>query len=202
MTNKIQLLITPLLISSLALVGCKTTKGIKSLGTFKPDAAGNRPTSVHWAYMDSNIRQSVIVVNKNGEAYIVSEPSPDTAVKATMDLASQLKYEDSVDAELKLKYATEVAQLGKRTVATTVLRDALYKMSELRAAGNELKEHEIGLFETILATAERIAIAELTEKQSELIREINMAYEAIPDHERAGKELERFNKILDVLDTE
>jgi hypothetical protein len=182
--------------------GCKTTKGIKSLGTFKPDENGKRPTSVHWAYMDSNVRQSVIVVTEDGKAYIISEPSPDTAVQASLDLAGELKYLEEVDANLKLKYATEVAQLGKRTVATTVLRDALYKLSELRAAGNTITAEEKELFTTILATAERIALAELTEQQADLIREINEAYNEIPEADRTGLEVERFSRILGILDTE
>ena len=160
--------------------GC-THKGIKPLKSFHKDSG---LTSVNWAYMNSNYRQSVIIVKPDGMAYILSEPAPDTAVKASVDVGAKLSYE-GVTAETQVKYATEVTQLAKRTVAVSVLRDALYKLSELRAAGGTIKPEEIALFQTILSTAENIALAETIQSKADLVKQLDKTGSSLSSDERA-----------------
>ncbi|MCX7092325.1 MAG: hypothetical protein NTY50_02570 [Methylobacter sp.] len=75
---------------------------------------------------------------------ICAEPVPDVALEHTSEIAGSAKLPETVDAELKAKFANEVIQLAGRTQTILFLREAMYRLCEQGVNGNlapgEVKE--------------------------------------------------------------
>lgn len=112
----------------------------------------------------------------NKKAYSLSEPPPDAILERTTKLANSLAVENktsntNLNTDQKLELASKVVTLGERTVAVNVLRDALFRLSELNI-NNENKKLEDGykiLFDSILSTAKKIALADLKNAEAKKI---------------------------------
>lgn len=92
-------------------------------------------TAHHVSY-DASRRGSIIFKGKDNNTIMLSEPPPDIATKLATDLGAKVNVTNQVDASLYMSTAKEIASLGKRTASVNMLRDALYKLSEMRMAGN------------------------------------------------------------------
>lgn len=90
--------------------------------------------ATHVSY-DASRRGSLIYEN-DGKMTMLSEPPPDIATKLATDLGAKVNGVDELDIEAYLSTSKEIASLGKRTASVNMLRDALYKLSEMRMSGN------------------------------------------------------------------
>lgn len=82
--------------------------------------------------------------NSNTRFAICAEPAPDVALAHTTEIVGSAKLPETVDAELKVKFANEVVQLAGRTQTILFLREAMYRLCEQGVNGNlapgEVKE--------------------------------------------------------------
>jgi len=98
---------------------------------------------------------------KDGNLSIVSEPSPDAAKEITASLglkASSL--EGIANPELKAEYANKVVDLASRSQSLQVLREAMYRLSEIGTSQNLKPDQIAGLYIKVLKTVETIALTE------------------------------------------
>ena len=107
--------------------------------------------------------------------YTISEVQPDVAISSILELSSKLKKGEEFTAEQTLNISRTVAQLGERTEAVNILRDALHRLSEIRNNGTKIDKETKEIFDAILLTVKEIILtdkikaeAELTNKQLEL----------------------------------
>jgi hypothetical protein len=124
---------------------------------------------------DASIRASIVSVDEKGNVTYLSEVSPDAMVTAVTNLTSTLtgKLPNSVevDASQIVQITQSVTELGKRTVAVSILRDALYRLEEynmndeVRAELRDTLSSTYKLFLKTLEVAETIAKAELKAEQ-------------------------------------
>lgn len=80
---------------------------------------------------------------------VISEPPPDVATKLATDLGAKVNVNGAVETEAYLSTSKAIAELGKRTAAVNMLRDALYKMSEM-SLSQTLDSTTVKLFNKIL----------------------------------------------------
>jgi hypothetical protein len=109
---------------------------------------------------------------------VISEPPPDVIVTSVVDLLGKMDFgkagsAGSASGELKANIAQSVTELGKRTAAVNILRDALYRLQEMRN-NNHINSDEIGLFEKILAAATTIAKSDETTQKALLFKEASI----------------------------
>lgn len=83
-----------------------------------------------WSQYDATKRGSVMYVHK-GKIRVLAENAPDAALQSITDISAKVKGIESVDVEAAFKTQRTIAQLGKRTAAVNMLRDALYRLNEL-----------------------------------------------------------------------
>lgn len=83
-----------------------------------------------WSYYNANRRGSVMYV-KDGKIRVLAENAPDAAIQSITDISAKVKGIESVDVEAAFNTQRTIAQLGKRTAAVNMLRDALYRLNEL-----------------------------------------------------------------------
>lgn len=83
-----------------------------------------------WSQYDATKRGSVMYVHK-GKIRVLAENAPDAAIQSITDISAKVKGIESVDVEAAFKTQRTIAQLGKRTAAVNMLRDALYRLNEL-----------------------------------------------------------------------
>ena len=153
--------ITSLLILGLLTVNCT---GVKSLG----DGA-------YLAKYDAQKRGALIYKDDQGKVYTVSEVQPDVAISSILELSNKLKKGEEFTAEQTLNITRTVAQLGERTEAVNILRDALHRLSEIRNNTSTIDPETKEIFKMILSTVKEIistdkikAEAQLVSKQKEL----------------------------------
>lgn len=83
---------------------------------------------------DASRRGSILSFDSFGKMKILSEVQPDVAVTQTTELTSKLsaklKTGDSISAEQLTKITENLSELGERTAAVNMLRDALYRLEE------------------------------------------------------------------------
>lgn len=85
-----------------------------------------------WAHYDATKRGSMIYVDKSGNVRILAENPPDAAIQSITEISAkvgEIKGVGSVDAALKTQRS--IAELGKRTAAVNMMRDALYRLNEM-----------------------------------------------------------------------
>ncbi len=162
----------------LVVTGCGSKRvGIKPMPGFEDQT---RP-SVYWAYFDSNYRASVVYHDPEKKIVrVLSEVPPDTALSVIHELSSKINYKE-IEAEQTYHLTESVSELGKRTVAVNVLRDALYRLAEL-SSSKQINQNEKELFLEILKAATTIAIAEQERSKAQLS-------EAVAEEAKSRKEL-------------
>lgn len=141
--------IVSILIVSLFL-GCSTTKKINvpDIGITVIDYGADR-------------RGSYILNSKDGKHIIVSEPSPDVAQEITSSLGLSAKtIGDLIEPELKAAYANKVVDLASRSQTLQVLRESLFRLSEMGASSEITAEQRVTLYKKVLDTIRLIAATE------------------------------------------
>lgn len=84
-----------------------------------------------WANYDATRRGGLMYVSNEGTVRVLAENSPDAAIESINKLSTKVKVKDVVNVDATLETQRAIAELGKRTVAVNVLRDALYRINEM-----------------------------------------------------------------------
>mgnify|MGYP000901194857 CR=1 FL=1 len=123
--------------------------------------------------LKSDKRVSYFIYDKDSNrTYSLSEPPPDAILEKTVSVVNNVKVKDQVDVSQKMDLASKVIQLGERTVAVNILRDALFRLSEMNI-NNRNKPLEPGyksLFDSILSASKTIAITQELQAQVEKVK--------------------------------
>jgi type III secretion system FlhB-like substrate exporter len=131
--------------------GCQSTKRIDTnLGVSVIDYSANR--------------RGTYLIDKDKAPLIISEPAPDVATEIIAALGiSGESIGDIGSAELKAEYASKVVDLAKRSQTLQVLRESLFRLSEMSINTDVPPETRIALFIQVLETVKTIALTELVE---------------------------------------
>lgn len=121
----------------------------------------------HISY-DASRRGSLIYKDAKNNLVVISEPPPDVATKLATDLGAKVNVNGAVETEAYLSTSKAIAELGKRTAAVNMLRDALYKMSEM-SLSQTLDSTTVKLFNKILTSVENMHKAEMEQARTESI---------------------------------
>lgn len=125
------------LIVVFALYSCGSTS---KLSEIKDDKG---KVLAHHVSYDASKRGSLIYTDKKGNQIMISEPPPDVATKLATDLGAKVNPASGTEISAYMSTSKAIAELGKRTASVNMLRDALYKLSEMRMSGaidSETKE--------------------------------------------------------------
>ncbi len=154
-----QLLFLALFSSSVVLMGCTPTRTIdKTLKTSNDISVIDYDASRRGAYV--RVRASCEEPNLSNIT-IVAEPAPDVAKAYADYISASLKGVKGVDANIALQFNTQIVDLAKRSQTLQILREALYRISELQANG-AIKDDDVGkLYSETLKSVQAIALAEL-----------------------------------------
>ena len=153
-----------------------TTGCHKPIGTLYPVNLNNKGSGLLANY---NATQRGTTIIYNGTTYsVLSEVQPDAIVSNVTEILGKLNYSNGVNrisAESQVKIAESVTELGRRTAAVNILRDSLYRLSEMRLNG-DIKDIDAELFKSILDAVTTIVKAEALESQSKVTKESNILY--------------------------
>lgn len=122
----------------------------------------------YWFDYDAG-RRGAVLVPYNGRRSGVrfcAEPSPDIALKSTVDLIAKAQTPQGVSAEGSAKISTDAIALAGRTQTVVFLREALYRLCEQSLNGNLTQDQVAPLFGQILETSHKIAQAQLASEIS------------------------------------
>jgi outer membrane protein assembly factor BamE (lipoprotein component of BamABCDE complex) len=123
--------------------------------------------------LKSDKRVSYFIYDKDSNrTYTLSEPPPDAILEKTINVMNDIKYKDQVSTTQKLDLANKAIQLGERTVAVNILRDALFRLSEMNINNRNkpLEPTYKTLFDSILAASKSIALTQLLQAQVEKVK--------------------------------
>lgn len=148
-------LIAPILLVSLVF-GCSTTKKINV-----PD---DGITVIDYG---ADRRGSYLFKASDGKYIIVSEPSPDVAQEITSSLGLSAKtIGDLAEPELKAAYANKVIDLASRSQTLQVLRESLFRLSEMGASSDITTDQRVALYRKALDTIRLIAATEFADSDA------------------------------------
>ena len=103
--------------------------------------SGKVNPSLFWAHYDATQRGSMLYIGSDKKVRILAENPPDAAIQSIVKIGAELKGVDGIgDAELAFETQKSIAELGKRTAAVNMLRDALYRLNELYYANQDATE--------------------------------------------------------------
>lgn len=120
--------------------------------------------------LEGNKRVSYFIYDeRENRTYTLSEPPPDAILEKSLNALGKVDVEGQVTAEMKLDLASKVIQLGERTVAVNILRDALFRLSEMNI-NNRNQPLELGyrsLFDSILIASKTVAISDIIKAEAD-----------------------------------
>jgi hypothetical protein len=100
---------------------------------------------------------------------VCAEPVPDVALAHSTELIGSAKLPETVDAELKAKFASEVVQLAGRTQTILFLRESMYRLCEQGVNGNLTPEEVRDLYVEVINAAVAFAKASAANEASRAI---------------------------------
>ncbi len=112
--------------------------------------------------------------SKKGKFYIVAEPPPDAVMASVVKATSKLNY-GSIGGQGSVNVTQAITQLGQRTEAVDILRDALYRISELYADGAIDQTEVDNLYKKAISAATVIAEAERLSAAAPLAKSLRVA---------------------------
>jgi hypothetical protein len=151
------------------------------------------PGTFHAQY-DATKRGSIVFSDGSGNIKILSEVPPDAVVTSVTELTNKLTGKlngQELSAEQVTKISESMSELGKRTVAVDILRDALYRLEEMTFSGGTIDTNELTLFTKILDVAEKIAQAEIDGEQAKTAKAAAKEAEEKADQEKSKVKLEK-----------
>ena len=146
-------IILNVVLSSLLLYSCSAleNQGLRNNGSGKagivriPQFEKGENGTFLWSHYDATKRGSVMYV-KNGKIRVLAENSPDAAFQSMAEIAAKTDVNGKVNAELAVKTQRTIAELGKRTAAVNMLRDALYRLNEMYYATAEEEQENRNIY--------------------------------------------------------
>lgn len=174
-----------LLVLALAMlvVSCSTKRKANSI-LLKP--TGNSEKQYQFDY--DAARRGVFLSTKEGNLNVLSEVPPDVALAKTSELQMKLlgKLKDTdISAEMASKMSENITELGRRTIAVNILRDALFRLNAMTFEGRALDANQVVLFKEIVQAATDIAKQEAevqkekTEGEKQKLKQIQKEGELI-----------------------
>ncbi|HLS36753.1 MAG TPA: hypothetical protein VK023_00650 [Sphingobacterium bovisgrunnientis] len=134
------------LVAFMSFTGCgaiksKTGRGKASISRIAQFEEGKG--TFLWSQYDATRRGSVMYVTYDGRIRVLSENAPDAALQSITEITGKLDglKGDIAKAEAMFKTQKSIAELGKRTAAVNMLRDALYRLNEIYYATAEEKKN-------------------------------------------------------------
>ncbi len=147
---------------------------------------------------DASRRNAYFIAKNDGSSTItLSEPPPDAIVTQLTEITNKLKIEGKIDTEQSLKLTEGIVQLGQRTVAVNILRDALFRLNEMNVNHNNAPMDDISyeLFKKILEVAENISVADKTKAESEKIEADAKLMEAKTRNNESVLEIKKVSNV-------
>ncbi len=139
------------------LLGCSSTRKI--------DVPSAGVTVIDY---DANRRGSYILKTSDGKQVIVSEPSPDVAKEITASLGlSAETFGKLQEGDLQGEYANNVVDLASRSQTLQVLREALYRLSEIGVSSQLPPEQIAELYSKVLDTVVLMAATEFADSDAD-----------------------------------
>lgn len=141
LTTSIIILVTTLILSSCGSINeSRKVAGISKQKLFL-DGSGEIQPTLFWAHYDATQRGSMLYVGRDKKVRVLAENPPDAAIQSIVKIGAELKGVKGIeDAELAFETQRNIAELGKRTAAVNMLRDALYRLNELYYANQDAEE--------------------------------------------------------------
>ena len=110
----------------------------------------------------------------NKRTYTLSEPPPDAILEKATKLANSLTLKNETSktdlaTDQKVELASKVISLGERSVAVNILRDALFRLSEMNVNNSNVKLEDSYkvLFDSILSVSKQIALADKAKAEAQ-----------------------------------
>ncbi len=121
------------------------------------------------AKYDAEKRGALIYKDNQGKVHTISEVQPDVAISSILQLTNNLEKGKAFTAEQTVNITRTVAQLGERTEAVNILRDALHRLSEIRNNSGTIDQETKEIFENVLETVSQIILTDKTKAEAELV---------------------------------
>lgn len=150
------------------------------------------------AAFDASSRASVVSIDKTGKLTVVAEVPPDVIVSSTVELLGKISAANKsgeITGEAQVRITEAVTQLGRRTAAVNILRDALYRLQEMRN-NTALSEHDEKLFSKVLEAAVSIATAETYEYKASYLKEVKLLVESLKQSGGSAEDQKQLIKKL------
>ena len=183
-------------------IGCKTFDNKYHgydvpLASFGGDTSKN--CSAGFMVYDATRRGSFYFVDyKTKKLKVVSEPPPDVVTMLSNELKVKANVLDKVNIDAKFKAVESIAELGKRTAAVNILRDALYKLAEIKISNDSIDARTERLFLEALKVACQITVTEtefaLAEQYKSLSNMTPEQINAIPN--KSNTAMFEYNTII------
>ena len=183
-------------------IGCKTFDNKYHgydvpLASFGGDTSKN--CSAGFMVYDATRRGSFYFVDyKTKKLKVVSEPPPDVVSMLSKELSGNANVLDKVNIDAKFKAVESIAELGKRTAAVNILRDALYKLAEIKISNDSIDARTERLFLEALKVACQITVTEtefaLAEQYKSLSNMTPEQINAIPN--KSNTAMFEYNTII------
>lgn len=104
---------------------------------------------------------TLILKDGDGRIRFVAEPPPDAAVQVSNNLKNAISYKGAKDS-LSNQYTEILTKLYERSNSVSILRDALYRLSELNANiygdKTEIDQTTVKIFDNILSVVKEVEI--------------------------------------------
>jgi hypothetical protein len=152
----------------LVLAGCSSLTDPAREEVLKPD------TAYKLDYDASRRGGFLLPSSQRGKFILVSEPAPDVAVQSVADLSAKLSYQ-GIDGTASAKLTQTMIELGKRTQAVMMLRELMFRVSELYASGALTQAQVEPLVQEIIKAATMIANADQLDSALKAFGEIGTA---------------------------
>ena len=102
------------------------------------------------------------------KTFTLSEPPPDAIMEKATKLANIVGIKNNttntdINTSQQIELANNVIQLGERTVAVNILRDALFRLSEMNVnnRNTKLEDSYKTLFDSIISCSKQVALADI-----------------------------------------
>ena len=177
--------------------------GVKSVNVEKQSLFKNKKTGAieptfFWSHYDATQRGSMYKVAPDGTVTVLAENPPDAAVESSLKIVAQAQKTGGVSAQGSLEAVRSIAQLGQRTAAVNILRDALYRLAELcnNAGGmNQPMNADVkAVIMQTLNTCEKVSIEMAKETDANakaaMMNDLKEIVKSLPEAERKAVNLD------------
>lgn len=149
---------------------------------------------VQWLNYDAT-RRGGFVLPADSKHKVIAEPAPDAIVSSAFDLLAKADLKGE-SGEVQVKYAENVAELASRHETVLVLREALYRLSELninQAVSDA--DHLKAMYEQALSAVTDLATASKLREKRKLAENI-LVRRRVEELQHYLAEIERLEREL------